>query len=284
MQFDADAFKASTMEQWNAVANQWNRWGPLLDTWLGPATETLLDMCLVESGSNVLHVAGGSGQDALQSAARVGPTGRVVSTDISEELTTLAASNFEAAGLAHASAEVMDGERPETGKHQYDAVISRVGLIYFPDQIGSVRKQMAALKPGGRVGALVYATPQECRFFSDPVTVIRKHAGLPPPAPGVPGPFSLGQPGVIEDVFEQAGLSDIQSRKIEAPVMLESAKECLRFEQESFGALHQMLSDLDESAKEAAWSEVESALGQFEKNGRFTGPCVMIAASGVYAA
>lgn len=284
MKFDADAFKASTKEQWNAVANHWNRWGPLLDTWLGPATEQLLDMCQVKPGSSVLHVAGGSGQDALQSAARVGPKGRVVSTDISEELTTLAASNFEAAGLAHASAEVMDGERPETGKQRYDVVISRVGLIYFPDQIGSVRKQMAALKPGGRVGALVYATPQECRFFSDPVTVIRKRAGLPPPAAGVPGPFSLGQPGVIEDVFERAGLSDIQSQKIEAPVMLESAKECLRFEQESFGALHQMLSNLDESAKEAAWSEVESALEQFENNGCFIGPCVMIAASGVNAA
>lgn len=66
--------------------------------------------------------------------------------------------------------------------------------------------------------------------------------------------------------------------------MLESAKECLRFEHESFGALHQMLSNLDDCAKEAAWSEVESALGQFEMNGRFVGPCVMIAASGVNAA
>lgn len=284
MRFDAQAFKISTKEQWNAVASHWNRWGPLLDTWLGPATETLLDMCRVEPGSSVLHVAGGSGQDALQSAARVGPTGKVVSTDISEEISTLAASNFQAAGLPHASAQVMDGECPEFGDQRFDAVISRVGLIYFPDQIGSVRKQMAALKPGGRVGALVYATPQECRFFSDPVSVIRKHAGLAQPAPGVPGPFSLGQPGAIEELFREAGLSDIQSRKIETPVMLESAKECLRFEHESFGALHQMLSNLDDSAKEAAWSEVESALGQFEMNGRFVGPCVMIAASGVNAA
>lgn len=284
MQFDADAFKASTKEQWNAVANQWNRWGPLLDSWLGPATEQLLDMCQVEPGSRVLHVAGGSGQDALQSAARVGPTGCVISTDISEELTKLAACNFEAAGVTHASAQVMDGECPEIGNQRFDAVISRVGLIYFPDQIRSVRSQKAALKPGGRVGALVYATPQECRFFSDPVSVIRKHAGLPPPAPGIPGPFSLGQPGAIEDLFRKAGLADIKTQKVDAPVMLRTAKECLRFEQESFGALHQMLSGLDEGAKEAAWREVEETLGQFEKNGRFIGPCVMIAASGVNAA
>ena len=280
MTFDAKSFKISTKAQWNSVADRWNAWGPLLDTWLGPATETLLDMCRVTTGSEVLHVAGGSGQDAMQSARRVGPTGRVVSTDFSEALTKIAAQNFAASGMSYVSATIMDGETIQPNGDPFDVVLSRVGLIFFPDQLGSVRSQMAALKPGGRVGALVYATPEECRFFSDPVGVIRRHAGLPAPAPGTPGPFSLGQPGAIEALFEQAGLHDIQSRKIDAPVRLESAHECLRFEQESFGALHQMLSNLDSAAKRAAWQEVETALDQFETEEGFIGPCVMIAASG----
>ncbi len=235
MTFDANIFKVSTKAQWDAVADRWNAWGSLLDTWLGPATETLLDMCGVTTGSEVLHVAGGSGQDALQSARRVGATGRVISTDFSEELTSIAARNFEASGLAHVSAVTMDGEAINLNGDPFDVVLSRVGLIFFPDQLRSVRSQMAGLKPGGRVGALVYATPQECRFFSDPVGIIRRHAGLPAPAPGMPGPFSLGQPSAIETLFERAGLQNVQSRKIDAPVLLESAKECLRFEQESFG-------------------------------------------------
>ncbi|MGI3168496.1 class I SAM-dependent methyltransferase [Pseudooceanicola sp. C21-150M6] len=279
MTFDANTFKASTKDQWNAVAGRWNAWGPLLDTWLGPATETLLDMCEVTSGSAVLHVAGGSGQDAMQSARRVGPMGRVLSTDFSDELTRIAAQNFEASGLKNLSAVTMDGEAIEVSGDPFDVVLSRVGLIFFPDQLGSVRSQMAALKPGGRVGALVYATPEECRFFSDPVGVIRKHAGLPPPAPGTPGPFSLGRPGAIESLFNAAGLQDIQTRKIDAPVVLESASDCLRFEKESFGALHQMLSNLGEYARTAAWKDVEAALERFETEKGFIGPCVMIAAS-----
>lgn len=280
MTFDANTFKVSTKAQWDAVADRWNAWGPLLDTWLGPATETLLDMCGVTAGSDALHVAGGSGQDAMQSARRVGPTGRVVSTDLSQELTRIAAQNFEASGLAHISAAAMDGEAIDVNGDPFDVVLSRVGLIFFPDQLGSVRSQMAALKPGGRVGALVYATPQECRFFSDPVGIIRRHAGLPAPTPGMPGPFSLGQSGAIETLFEKAGLHDVQSRKIDAPVLLESAKECLRFEQESFGALHQMLSALDDDRKMAAWKDVQAALEQFETDTGFVGPCVMIAACG----
>ena len=140
---------------------------------------------------------------------------------------------------------------------------------------------MAVLKPGGRVGAIVYATAGECRFFSDPVAVIRKCAGsLPAPAPGQPGPFSLEDPGRIEAVFKAAGLVDFTVRKVHAPLALSSAAECLRFEEESFGALHQMLAKLDDASKAAAWAEVGNKLAAFESDGKFNGPCVMLAAAG----
>lgn len=280
MTFDAQAYKATTHEQWNSVAERWNAWGPLLDRWLGPVTETLFDMAEIGPGSRVLHVAGGSGQEALQSARRVGSGGYVLTTDISEALTELARTNFAASGLYNAEARVSDGEDLSLDDGPFDAVISRVGLIFFPDQEGSLRQQMALLKPGGRIGAIVYATPEECRFFSEPVAVVRRHADLPAPAPGQPGPFSLGAPGKIEALFESVGLTDIETRKVEAPVILESAEECLRFEQESFAALHQMLGKLDEDGKAAAWREVGQKLKAFERDGRFEGPCVMIAAVG----
>lgn len=278
--FDAKAFKQTTHAQWNAVAARWNGWGPLLNRWLGPVTETLLDMAKVGPGSRVLHVASGSGQEAIQTSRRVGPAGYVLATDLSEALTELAKANFSTAGASNAQARVMDGEDVESSEVPFDAVISRIGLIYFPDQLGAIKKQAAALRAGGYVGAIVYATPEECRFFSDPVSVIRRRAALPPPAPGQPGPFSLGTPGRIEELFASAGLTDIHVRKVDAPVILESAAECLRFEKESFGALHQMLSKLDDAAKAAAWAEVGEKLRAFESDGQFKGPCVMIAAVG----
>ncbi len=52
---------------------------------------------------------------------------------------------------------------------------------------------------------------------------------------------------------------------------------CLSFEKESFGALHQMLSTLDEGAREDAWSEVASALREFERGSEgFVGPCELV--------
>jgi hypothetical protein len=139
---------------------------------------------------------------------------------------------------------------------------------------------LRALKPGGRVAAIVYSTPERNEFFSIPVSVIRRRAQLPPPAPGQPGPFSLGGDGVLAAAYEQAGFRDVETRIVPAPVRMPSAAECVRFERESFGALLQMLAGLDETGREAAWEEIERELGRFEGPDGFEGPCELLVAAG----
>ena len=117
------------------------------------------------------------------------------------------------------------------------------------------------------MGAIVYGPAQKNPFFSIPVSVIRRRAGLPAPAPGQPGPFSLGGPGVLAKTLETAGFTDIEVRALAAPLQTTSADECVRFERRSFGALHQMLAGLDETAREDAWREIASELKRFEQNG-----------------
>ena len=60
-----------------------------------------------------------------------------------------------------------------------------------------------------------------------------------------------------------------------------SFAECVRFEQESFGALHQMLAGLNDAERKAAWEEIEQELSKFEGPDGFEGPCEMVVAIGV---
>lgn len=55
--------------------------------------------------------------------------------------------------------------------------------------------------------------------------------------------------------------------RLEAQLVLDSAAECVRFEQESLGALHQMLSGLDSHARAAAWTEIAHQLSAYEAPG-----------------
>jgi ubiquinone/menaquinone biosynthesis C-methylase UbiE len=277
--FDADQYKQTTRQQWDSAAEAWHRWSPLLARWLGPATETMLDMCAINKGQRVLDVAAGAGEQSLSIARRVGQSGHVVATDISASILEYANIAARQAGFNNVSTQVVDGENlTQLESEPFDAVVSRVGLIYFPDQQKAVEGMKHQLKDNGKVAAMVYASAEKNPFFSIPVSIIRRRANLPAPVPGQPGPFSLGSEDKLAKLFSEAGFSNIQIEAIDAPVRLPSAAECLQFEQESFGALHQMLSSLSDNEQDAAWDEIEQALAQFEINGQFEGPCEMLVA------
>ena len=277
--FDAAKYKQTTRAQWDTAADAWHRWGPTLRSWLGPATERMLDLAGIKPGCRVLDVAAGAGDQTLQAAARVGPGGSVLATDLAPAILAFAAAEAKRAGHGNVATRAMDGEHLELEDESFDAVISRVGLIYFPDQQRALAEMKRVLVPGGRVAAIVYSTAANNGFFSVPVSIVRRHAKLGPPLPGQPGPFSLGGEGAIEEAFQRAGFRDVKAERLAAPLRMISAAECLRFEKESFGALHQMLSSLGPLEQAAAWTEVGSALREFERaDEAFVGPCELIVA------
>ena len=279
--FDPAVFKATTRAQWEAASGAWHSWGPAIEEWLGAATAVMLDQAGLTSGMRVLDVAAGAGGQTVAAARRVGPSGHVLATDISPAILQFATQAAARAGLATVETLEADGEDLSAVRDgSYDAAISRVGLIYFPDQHRAITEIARKLRPGGRLCSVVYSTPDRNGFFAIPVGIIRRIAGLPVPAPGLPGPFSLGAPGVAERAYAAAALVDITVTAVPSPVRLSSAAECVRFEQESFGALHQMLSGVDAPERAAAWSEFKQALTQFDGPDGFVGPCEMLVVSG----
>ncbi len=218
MGFDPIQYKVTTRQQWEDAAEAWHRWGPTLEAWLGEATERMLNAARIASGSQVFDVAAGAGGQTLAAARRVGPTGRVLASDISPTILSYAAKTAAEAGLTNVETVEADGEALDgltTGT--FDAVISRLGLIYFPDQQGALAGMRRVLRDGGRLAAIIYSTPDRNGFFSLPISIIRERAQLPPPQPSQPGPFSLGGPGVVEAALSTAGFVDVTVDTVPAP-------------------------------------------------------------------
>ena len=278
--YDPDKFKESTRQQWQNAAKAWNDWGVFLRQWLGPATQHMLDNARVAEGSRVLDVAAGAGDQTLLIAERVGAKGHVLATDISSNILEFARENAQRAGLKNVETRVLDGEDLKLPDDSFDAVVSRLGVMVFPHQEKAVAGFHRVLKKEGRLGLIVFSTPENNLFFSGPLSIVRRRAGLPAPLPGQPGIFSLGSPGVMDNLLTKSGFRDVQTKRQLAPLRMSSADECVRFMKESFGNLHQMMSRLSEKEKSEAWEEIRSEMGQFEIGGRFTGPCELVIASG----
>ena len=279
--FDAAAYKATTRAQWEHAADAWHRWGPdprsvARRSHRGDARPRR-DR---RGGDGCSTSRPGPAARPSRRPAEWGRRARCWPPTSRRPSSASPSPKRRGAGLSNVAVREMDGERLDVDPGFYDAAISRVGLIYFPDQQAALTGILRALRPGGTFATVTYSTPENNRFFSIPVSVIRRRAQLPPPAAGQPGPFSLGAPGVLGRPSPTPGSSTSMFAPWPRRCGCRSAAECVRFERESFGALHQMLSGLDDDGRDAAWAEITEQLRQFENADGFAGPCELLVGAG----
>ncbi len=279
--FDAAKYKNAQREQWNKDGAAWRRWTPTLDLWYGEVTRQMLAAAHVQSGQRILDVAAGAGEPAVSAAERVGPSGYVLATDISEGIVELARQVAHERGLNQIETRTMDGEKLDVPDASFDAVLCRLGLMYMPHPVTALREWRRALKPGGWVAVAVFSMPERNAWGALPASIIRRRAQLPPPLPGQPGPFSLGGVGVLEDFFRQAGFANPQVHAVPVPHRAASAADYVRVAREAFGGFNAMMANLSDQERESVWNEVENSMRSFESPTGFEvpGECLVVAAS-----
>jgi SAM-dependent methyltransferase len=102
------------------------------------------------AGETVLDLGSGGGIDALLSARRVGPSGKVYGLDMTDEMLELARKNAKEAGATNV--EFLKGELeaiPLPGG-SVDVIISNCVINLSADKDRSLREAYRVLKPGGR--------------------------------------------------------------------------------------------------------------------------------------
>jgi SAM-dependent methyltransferase len=271
-QFSGEAFKAAMREQWDKDAEGWDGQVDKIRNWLRPATDAMFEMAAIRPGMRVLDVAAGSGDQTIDLARRVGPTGYVLATDISPGILAFAAANAARAGLTNIETKAVDGEALDL-EPNFDAAISRLGIMFFPDSGKGLRAMARALKPGGRACTMVFSSPDKNPCITILMSTALKHAGVPPRDPFQPGSLlSLGKPGLVDSLFADAGFKRVATTKVAAPFRLPSAKDYLTFVRTSASPILQILGKLDPSAQAAAWAEIQEKLAVFNSAEGWDGP------------
>jgi SAM-dependent methyltransferase len=272
---------ADIRTQWEGAAPGWARWEATVATWMAPATETMLTMAGVDVGARVLDLASGAGSQTLLAARRVGAQGHVVASDIADTMLHHVRENASAAGLANVTTLAGAAEDLDVAAESFDAIICRLGLMLFVDPAKALVAMWRALRPGGKVAVVVFTTPAANAFMAHPMQILLRHAGKMPPAPGQPGIFSLGVPGVIERLFADSGFVGVEQRTLVLPLRMPSATQALAMMQEAFGAYRAVVSDRPEAVRVAAWAEVAETLKTFETPTGFIAPAEVLVAAGV---
>jgi arsenite methyltransferase len=101
-------------------------------------------------GETVLDLGSGAGADVLISAERVGPSGRAIGLDMTDEMLELARRNAAAAGVANAEFRKGYIEEIPLADASVDVVISNCVINLAADKSEVLREVARVLKPGGR--------------------------------------------------------------------------------------------------------------------------------------
>ena len=223
----------------------------------GPATEMMLDLADIRTGSRVLDVAAGTGDQTIMAAQRVGPTGYVLATDISASMLKLAAEAAREAGLTNVETRVMDAENIHLEADCFDAVVCQLGLFLFSNPANVLRAMRRVVRPGGKVAALVFSTPEKNPYQGITLDVARRFGSAPLPL------FSLGESNVLESKFKESGLLDVAVRAMSFSRHFSSTAEMIqRLKETAF--LRGPIEKLGEAERKQAWAEIERQLSRLE--------------------
>lgn len=200
-------------------------------------------------GQVVLELAAGPGGLGHRVARTVGVNGRVISTDFAPEMVEAARRLGAQRGVDNAEYRTLDAERMELDDDSVDAVLCRSGFMLMADPLAALRESRRVLRSGGALAFSVFTTAEENPHVSVPVRTFVARGHMPPPAPGPPGIFSMGDPARIRDLVTSASFADPEIEAIEFAFRYTDEDDAWDTIVEINGRLAPVITALDEEAR-----------------------------------
>ena len=278
-----DKTNMNQIEFWNGDhGTAWARYADIVDIMFAEITDAVLAAAKITVGDRVLDLGCGNGGTTLAVADKVTPIGNVTAIDISAPMLERAQERADAAGLVNATFVLGDASVYPFAENSFDAMVSRLGAMFFDDPEATFRRMAPSLDSGGRIALGVWRGPRENLWAMGPVAAAKEFLDMPPrPGPEEPGPFSFADPDRVLSVLGGAGLTDIEIDPLNFQIPLgHTLEEALNFVME-MGPLSAPLGNVTGENRRKAIAAITDVLRENQgEDGivRLAGACWIITA------
>jgi ubiquinone/menaquinone biosynthesis C-methylase UbiE len=262
--FNPDEFKAQQRQMWNNAAAGWQTWWETIERGAQKVSDKLVELAEIKPGDKVSDIATGIGEPAVTAAKRVKPNGKVVAIDISPQMLAVAKARAKSLGLdgimefRESDGEKLDSLEPTS---KFDAILSRWGLMFFPNLSEVLVKIREMLVTNGRLSAAVWSAPSKVPWLDLAFAAVRKQINAPAPPPRTPGPFALADMVTLKQSFSQAGFKDIKIDTFQIRFEFDSPESYTKLHQQTATRIHAMLANQTEVVKTQAWDSIPKQFG-----------------------
>jgi ubiquinone/menaquinone biosynthesis C-methylase UbiE len=271
---NSDEFKAQQRQMWDNAAAGWQNWWETIERGAQKVSDKIVELAEIKPGDKVLDIATGIGEPAVTAAKRVKPNGKVIATDISPQMLAIARTRAKSFGLddimefREADGEKLDLPDSSTAR-KFDAILSRWGLMFFPNLPTALVRLKEMLVTSGRLSAAVLSAPSKVPLLDLAFATVRKQINAPAPPPGTPGPFALADVEALKRSFSQAGFKDIRIETLQTTFSFDSPESFTRLHQQVTAPITAMLANHTEEVKNRAWNSITEAVWQYaDSHGR----------------
>jgi SAM-dependent methyltransferase len=202
-------------------------------------TDRMMELADIKPGDNVLDIATGIGDPAIDAARIVPPTGHVLAVDLSQSRLATARRRAQEQGLENLIEFIeSDIEIIEFPSSKFNAILSKWGLMFFADLERLLGRILdALLSDRGGVGvfvAAVWSRPEKVPSMKIPSLVLDRLEV--PPLPTAVNPFRLSDMSVLSKLFIEAGFEEVKTEAIPVIYRFDSAEDYFDFAYETSGS------------------------------------------------
>ena len=278
---DPTVWKRELREQWSNVAQGWRRRWATYERGAQPLSERMMELAHIMPGHTVLDVATGIGEPAMTAARKVGSRGRVVAIDQAPQMLEVARERMQAAGIGTVEFVVGDAETVPLPPDSFNAVVSRWGLMFFHNPVGTLARLRASLVPEGWLAVAVWGEPSQVPIISLPFSAFSRGLSQPPSLPNGPNPFALAEPGKLEQVLSDAGFASVQCEPWTVTFEFASVDDLLGHLGDVSAPIRMTLATLSPSDQDRFWKKLAEAAARFaEADGVIRLPNTCLIAAG----
>ncbi|MGN6169722.1 MAG: class I SAM-dependent methyltransferase [Solirubrobacteraceae bacterium] len=215
MAMEARELDRRQRELWRRGARGWERRQASLREKTAPVSQWLVDAIDPQPGERVLEVAAGPGETGFIAARRIGPEGRLLSTDQAPEMVEVAQRRAAEIGLTNVDFAVIDAQELKLEPGSFDAALCRWGYMLMGDPNEAMRRTRVALRGGGHLAVATWERPERNLWMAAPALALVGQGVIPPPNPADPSPFALPDPVDLEGRLRSAGFASVRTDRLE---------------------------------------------------------------------